>query len=132
MNPEQDSGSLADRAAAWVPPWERPADREQPADAEHARRAKHARTSRPDDGLDDAAALDREIDADIVREAGLPGPGTVESRRRAPTIGTAETADVERGRRAEADAESSRRGRPSTPSRRGRAARRGRRAAGRR
>ena len=24
MNPEQDGGSLADRTAAWVPPWERP------------------------------------------------------------------------------------------------------------
>ncbi len=73
MNPEKDSGSLADRAAAWVPPWERPMDREAPAE----RSSQDVETD--PDTLDDAAALDREIDADIVRETGLPGPGTVET-----------------------------------------------------
>ncbi len=112
MNSEQDSGSLADRAAAWVPPWERPADHEAADDQ-----------PREDDGtdpdaVDDADALDREIDADIVRQAGLPGPGTVESDVEAETDPDAETAgeiaaetaavadaasDVER--RADADAE---------------------------
>ena len=73
MNPEQDSGSLADRAAAWVPPWERPAHRESADDQ------PREDVGTDPDALDDADALDREIDADIVRQAGLPGPGTVES-----------------------------------------------------
>ncbi len=77
MNPDQDSGSLADRAAAWVPPWERPADRE--ATDDQPREDQPREGVEADEGLDEAAALDREIDADIVREAGLPGPGTVES-----------------------------------------------------
>lgn len=71
MNPEQDDGSLADRAAAWVPPWERAVDRETPDDS-----ARSNTESDPDAG--DEAALDRDIDADIVREADLPGLGTVE------------------------------------------------------
>jgi segregation and condensation protein B len=73
VNPEQDSGSLADRAAAWVPPWERPTGREAPTE-----RSSGEIETDPD-SVDGAAALDREIDADIVREAGLPGPGTVET-----------------------------------------------------
>ena len=79
MNPEQDSGSLADRAAAWVPPWERPADREAPADRKTPEDQAREDVGTEPDAPDDPAALDREIDADIVREAGLPGPGTVES-----------------------------------------------------
>ena len=89
MNSDQDSGSLADRAAAWVPPWERPADREAADDQgreapdDQGREAPDDR-AREDvgtdpDAHDDADALDREIDADIMRQAGLPGPGTVES-----------------------------------------------------
>jgi segregation and condensation protein B len=103
VNPEQDSGSLADRAAAWVPPWERPAEREHADD--------QPRDDAPSDpnGLDDEAALDREIDADIVRQAGLPGPGTVESDVDAEielTGQTAVPADADIAAGAEAEAES--------------------------
>jgi segregation and condensation protein B len=89
VNPEQDSGSLADRAAAWVPPWERSVDREPPDD-------RSTEDSDADAGtLDDPAALDREIDADIARQAGLPGPGTTETSVDADTDMAAETAAAE-------------------------------------
>ena len=117
MNSEQDSGSLADRAAAWVPPWERPADREaaddQPRedigtdpDAFDDAAASHENVGTDPDALDDAAALDREIDSDIVRQAGLPGPGTVESDVEAEIdlAGlTATVADIDIATRAETD-----------------------------
>lgn len=89
MNPEQDDGSLADRAAAWVPPWERAVDRETPDDS-----ARSNTESDPDAG--DEAALDRDVDADIVREAELPGLGTVQ-------VDAAE--DAEANTESEADAD---------------------------
>lgn len=108
MNPEQDSGSLADRAAAWIPPWERPAHRES---ADDQRRED---VGADPDALDDADALDREIDADIVRQAGLPGPGTVESdvegeidfatETAAETVAVADT-DTDTDTAADADAD---------------------------
>jgi len=90
VNPEQDSGSLADRAAAWIPPWERSVDREAQDDRSTEDIDTDAGT------LDDPAALDREIDADIAREAGLPGPGTAETSVDAEAGMAAETiAEVE-------------------------------------
>jgi segregation and condensation protein B len=81
VNPEQDGGSLADRAAAWVPPWERPADRgvsdeggtrpvEAPGDTPV--------DDTPDDPADDPTELDREIDADIARETGQADLGSTD------------------------------------------------------
>jgi segregation and condensation protein B len=100
VNPEKDGGSLADRAAAWVPPWERPTDREAPAE----RSCQEFETD--PDALDDASALDREIDADIVRETGLPGPGTVETSADAEAdTGTEADTDTEADSAAEADIE---------------------------
>ena len=90
MNPDKDSGSLADRAAAWVPPWERPTDRDAPAE----RSGEDAETD--PETLDDAAELDREIDADIVRETGLPGPGTVETGADDTQADVAAEDDIER------------------------------------
>jgi segregation and condensation protein B len=90
VNPDKDSGSLADRAAAWVPPWERPTDRDAPDE----RSGQDVETD--PETLDAAAELDREIDADIVRETGLPGPGTVESGADDTEADVAAEADIER------------------------------------
>lgn len=64
MNPDQDQdgGSLADRAAAWVPPWQRPEDSAAPvgpaAPVESAKPVDSVEPTAPDESTDRAAPDD--------------------------------------------------------------------------
>ncbi|MER7334830.1 MULTISPECIES: SMC-Scp complex subunit ScpB [unclassified Micromonospora] len=84
MSDEERRDSLADQAAAWIPPWQRPATASSPSgDEGEDRRSTPAAdlgTERPQEGPKDAkiAEADEPRQAEEPREAGEPQPPTGE------------------------------------------------------
>ncbi|MEV1329690.1 SMC-Scp complex subunit ScpB [Micromonospora costi] len=77
MSDEERRDSLADQAAAWIPPWERPAPPTPPAPAEAA-------AATPGDRSGDASP--EEPEAAVASDVPAPAPATAEVSAEAPAL----------------------------------------------